>query len=133
MSNAKIRPADLRIGNWYHSVKFNCPVVCEASDIVQIYHNADGAEVDEDHIAMVFKPIILTGHWFVQFDFAMWYNGLIAVKSGVELAKEQGIYRYAHGKDRWKDVDFVHQLQNLYYPLTGTELSLSNPTPKEIK
>lgn len=113
-----MKPNELRINNFYESTKFRIRVRCEASDIAQIYYNADGTKVDEDHVATVFKPLPLTDKWLIKLGFKPFgkdwvLNGIIihTRKRGYVINKKVQI------------IKFVHQLQNIYFALTGEELT----------
>ena len=57
-----MKPNELRIGNWYNSVKFNKPVQCELVDLYELYVLSDGA-YDVPPIELMFSPIQLTRKW----------------------------------------------------------------------
>lgn len=90
------------------------------------------------------KPIPLTEEWLVKFGFSVVddacyvpeaYNYLRTLNSGsIEVSvgelstEEQASWGYAidvflHTGDSLKHIIYVHQLQNLYYALTGEELT----------
>lgn len=66
-------------------------------------------------------PITLTEEWLLKFGFDIPYQ-FVASKGEIHLAIEQGICRYYVNSEYWKDIDYVHSLQNLYFALTGEEL-----------
>lgn len=117
---------ELRIGNLYESTKFRLPVTCKLSDLVEIYHMADGAEVDKYHVLSVFAPIPITEDWVIAFGFKKYELCFpdMYVKDGcgfsIKYRKENGFtvgYRYGHVY-----LKYVHQLQDLYFALMGSEL-----------
>lgn len=69
------------------------------------------------------SPVPLTEEWLMEFGFGITCN-IVADKNKVELVYEQGIWRYYLSKTTWKDIMYVHQLQNLYFALTGEELTV---------
>ena len=112
---------ELRIGNkvWFNDI-FEWTIT--ADDIVAF-------ESDSEQ----FKPINLTEEWLVRFGFErvegnQWYN----------FYKLDNFKILIHTKDyssmiNWKDCSIedrfnwnVHQLQNLYFALTGEELTINN-------
>lgn len=129
-----MKASELRIGNWYKSVKYGCPVVCNLSDLYELYHKADGAYNDPP-IDEVFEPIPLTEEWLLKFRF-----------KEIGKTKVYIIYEIMQVHLQWCDnklfwvgcfgsersyfplddslfhIKYVHQLQNLYYALTGEEL-----------
>lgn len=81
------------------------------------------------HISKVF-PIPLTEEWLIKFGFEISRTGF-ARKNDFQIGnitiEENYQYEYANGSiGKWilKDVKYVHQLQNLYFALTGEELTL---------
>jgi len=89
------------------------------------------------------KPIKLTKEWFLKFGF-LWTN---------EVFGDDEIYFIFQSEDTWdgswtengfyylgsemlpfgKTIEFVHQLQNLYFALTGKELEFRNDECKTLK
>ena len=68
------------------------------------------------------KPIPLTEEWLIKFDITKnngypykFLNGFIKIRNGVYF------YKYY---DLDIELEFVHQLQNLYFTLTGEELTI---------
>src|SRR6185369_6863448 len=120
-----MKTAELRVNNYYQSVKFNCPVKCEISDLVEIYHRADGAEIGQDDIATLFSPIPLTEDWLIKFGCIRqrinrtkknYWNKQMDFSVDVEytFVGEELLYYYlVHNQDRRKNIMHVHQLQNL--------------------
>jgi len=72
------------------------------------------------------KPIPLTEEWLLKFGFER--SGLYNVKSQVYIYDEHGLvdtgYEYRFNYTEMK-LKYVHQLQNLYFALTGEELTIS--------
>jgi hypothetical protein len=75
-------------------------------------------------------PIPLTEEWLLKFGFKEsgrdiniihWYNGVIYLNS-YELDFNGYWLRYYRGRIHCK-INYVHQLQNLYFALTGEELT----------
>jgi hypothetical protein len=105
---------DLRIGNLVNiGGQIN---EIELVDFVDIYENKTIG---------IYKPIPLTEEWLLKFRF---------------VKKDYGcqIHYYANTKSLWKItfkkdifkrdktiIKYVHQLQNLYFALTGQELTLN--------
>jgi hypothetical protein len=99
---------ELRIGNW---------VLSPTQGEIQI---ENGWQIDEGEEV---KPIPLTEEWLIKFGFE--YSDLNG-DSGLWKIPPFQIY----GKynqfiyDYRLDVNYVHQLQNLYFALTGEELTI---------
>lgn len=110
-----MRPQELRIGNivfW----KGKNPVVLDESDFGQLHHDLNYFDVA--------NPIPITKEWLLKFEFSKkgsywfpkncwhryFFHGYV-----LNLEPEGCIVPHAQ-------VYFVHQLQNLYFALTGKEL-----------
>jgi hypothetical protein len=129
---------ELRIGNWVQSFEFGWPMQFKS------FHGLSNIESKPYD----FEPIKITKEWLVRFGFysrPMSYCISITDLPKHELKEicidlNQGIYiRQGSLKQKrdeddlvliWsidmKGVIYVHQLQNLYYALTGKELTLLN-------
>lgn len=86
---------------------------------------------DDYHV----KPISLTEEWLIKFDFGYksksscteWSIGLFSLTTDHE--DEYGDPTDGYDKFYYsfeKEVKYVHQLQNLYFALTGEELNVIN-------
>lgn len=65
------------------------------------------------------ESIPLTEEWLLKFGFESLLNGAGYVKKGTEIGyNHNGFYIITSGLK----IEYVHQLQNLYFALTGTEL-----------
>jgi len=82
-----------------------------------------------------FEPISLTEEWLIKFDFGYksksscteWSIGLFSLTTDHE--DEYGDPTDGYDKFYYsfeKEVKYVHQLQNLYFALTGEELNVIN-------
>jgi hypothetical protein len=141
---------ELRIGNWYISTKWQKPVRCELSDIVDIYDRNMGAEDKYAPVEEVFQPLPLTEEWLLKFGFEKedstpskghgnYYSmGICDYKYSFAYAgfrKDWGFYNSytdaADDKDNNRfdfiscGIQSVHQLQNLFFALTGEELTIT--------
>lgn len=113
---------ELRIGNW---VMGNTPFQVEANDIASAYYYEKLKNEPR------WNPILLTEERLVSFGFVgrkdfMW-KGVV----GVQIKDAQ---YYVAMKDLGNVIfhsltqcKYVHQLQNLYFALTGEELKLQKP------
>lgn len=124
-----MKPEELRVGNWYKSVKFGVPVRCHITDLYELCVMSDGA-TDDPPIKEMFEPIPLDEEWLVKFGF-IYSNGV-----SWSMDKEyNGLVVADDDSDDWYAVEwygaslttvtYVHQLQNLYYALTGEELKIN--------
>lgn len=109
-----IRENELRVGNW---------VLSPTEGEVQI---ENGWQIDEGEEV---EPIPLTEEWLLKFGYftqnGAW--GTIAVKGYHKNTHQLDLFGNAWVHDRegyMVDLDYVHQLQNLYFALTGEELTI---------
>lgn len=119
---------ELRIGDWYKSVKFGDAVKCDLSDLYDLCAKSDGAYNDPP-IDEMFEPIPLTEEWLLKFGFEniggyLWNcrelgeNRFINNPYGITHFEIKGHYEKKH-------IQYVHQLQNLYWCLCGKELEIN--------
>ncbi|MCK5605284.1 hypothetical protein KAR91_25555 [Candidatus Pacearchaeota archaeon] len=104
---------DLRIGNLIHETISNLHGVVSL-EILKIIEEKDNHS---------YKPILLTEEWLIKF-------GLLKTKERsyllgcYELVKYEDVFRVLLSKNGiLTSLKYVHQLQNLYFALTGNELS----------
>ena len=108
---------ELRIGNWIQFRHTETPVRITLGDFVREYND----EHLEDY-----EPIPLTEEWLVRFGYVkskelnyFWEDNNLTIwfaDSGFYIESCIGKLRIKH----------VHQLQNLYFALTGEELTLTS-------
>ena len=127
---------ELRIGNWYNHPLTNG---MEPSQIVAVDFISEFIDL--------FKPIPLTEEWLIKFEFEIdGYGGQgncytdAHLPSNKEYPNSAGLYLFRHDQDnperKWQiglrknkadssyRIKHVHQLQNLYFALTGEELKI---------
>ena len=115
---AKIKPQDLRIGNLFNP---NQPVQLEPWMFLP-------------ESTVVFEPIELTEVWLLKFSFR-YATSHDFMKGNLFLTDFGGKYYrgFLDGSVRiTKELKYVHQLQNLFFALTGEELTLTE-TPCQKK
>jgi len=100
-----MKAAELRIGNWVDIESIDVQVEC--------------LPIDYDY--SVLEPIPLTEEWLIKFGFDGQDYNLFTI----ELSRNQFMIL----KDEWlivisNNCKYVHQLQNLYFALTGEELTI---------
>ena len=119
-----MKATELRIGNWFYS---NCK---GRNEWVEKHHFSasyiDGK--DSYYLENCAEPIPLTEEWLVKFGIMQntWFE------DGSYMIKEDrgfGWEMYVRNAVKTKRISFayfkhVHQLQNLYFALTGQELEL---------
>ena len=72
------------------------------------------------------KPIPLTEEWLAKFEFVfdenLWHNQIALYPCDKGFNYNVNFFEY----DNLQNIEFVHQLQNLYHALTGEELILQS-------
>jgi len=119
-----IKPSELRLGNIISHNGEPVPVV-QIERRFKTRYRLNDLDVDERTIEDHFQPIPLTP--------ALLYNaGFSTPRDYVSTVVERGgvMIDYHLGKFRLREnnritIDYVHQLQNLYFALTGEELSIT--------
>lgn len=119
---------ELRIGNiifisWKNAVNKRVAVV-NLGAIMDLASNGSGS-------AYNYKPIPLSEKWLIKFGFekqvtrymVSYKKGLIDI-SYFNKSKVISIYVGAQRIDNGERIKHVHQLQNLYFALTGEELEV---------
>lgn len=125
-----MKASELRIGNWVHfnnliGMKYDYQVTPRFFRQLAL-NDPESLDVEIDGFH---QPILLTEEWLVKFGFYVLHIN----KSGVKIywrGQRQRVnahynafwYKTYNGTTR---VKFVHQLQNLYFALTGQELTVN--------
>jgi hypothetical protein len=122
-----MKAQELRIGNIFHwESTQNIDIV---KDIVT--YNKRVTKINNVSIFDC-KPILLTRDWILKFDFELrdgkYYKGKYLIEDGISQYFNNG-YSFRITIDNQNSthassVKYVHQLQNLYFALTGQELEL---------
>lgn len=114
---------ELRVGDWYNQFGN--------------YHQATGNTISELENApegqLWCKPILITEEWLKRFGFyeTSRYGNYLEFNINQEQALRLPICKHSE-KDFWyvlRDsvkIQYVHQLQNLYFVLTGEELTIKS-------
>lgn len=120
---------ELRIGNWVNQVVYDYEP-CNHKPIK--FHESLWYRFSESIEDLSwYEPILLTEKWLIDFGFEkeedtneFTISGstltILKLRLGVDLRERyEMLSRYFN-----PDLDYVHQLQNLYFALTGKELEL---------
>jgi len=138
-----MKPTELRIGSWYNSVKFGNAVKCELVDLYDLCANSEGA-FNNPPIDKMFTPILLDESWLVKFGFTKrkskfenivldyWVHECVCLFFNESPPEDtyligygftfDGKYYASTFNNQW--ITEVHTLQNLYFALTGEELTI---------
>jgi hypothetical protein len=127
-----MKTEELRIGNivYANGVNYKVWSICGG------YIELDSEPLDH-HTSLVLdkiEPIPLTEEWLLKFGFVIgslkncyfkaW--GKNGVESIVYEYHYKGGFEYELGTHTFKVIEYVHQLQNLYFALTGNELIIKD-------
>lgn len=127
---------ELRIGNYYEASEFNRPNKTVVPQVKQI--SIDLIYSDEGYEGLIgrkpedIKPILLTEEWLIKFGFEIKQTGsnnehwqYVECKLNPQfiIGNRKGYWSFTPiwNKD-YEPIKYVHQLQNLYFALTGKEL-----------
>jgi hypothetical protein len=123
---------DLRIGNFWDTGDFYGIDRVESYNIYQLSLMEKGSTVADFYHHV--KPIPLTEEWLLEFGFeAFRYNFRKDLDSFCMIYDLKTNTFYINDGDGYeganilKKIQYVHQLQNLYWCLCGEELTLTNP------
>ena len=114
---------ELRLGNYLNYWKQNKSVKITGVLIAGLY--ADGYCYGKGALSFFqFKPIPITEEWLLDFDFQ--YDTITYSKNEL-MCSENFTFWYKYFGEQGRilhKIKYVHQLQNLYFALTGEELIL---------
>ena len=125
-----IHATELRIGNLVECANEIWEVESVSSSAINAVHRPtensfgeySGFSVDQ------IKPIPLTEEWLLKFGFEQEYKSPMHSTYWIENLSyyfwHENKSQYANCKGLQIDCQFLHQLQNLYFALTGKELEL---------
>lgn len=123
---------ELRIGNWVHSPFY------KDYEIVALSVLGEGNELFFKSLDYYpkscrlkdIKPIKLNDLWLLRFGFKLFNDGGELVGDDMFWIHPKMKGSVNHGTYIWNicgvKIRYVHQLQNLYFALTGVELQLSS-------
>jgi hypothetical protein len=127
-----MKSTELRIGNWYN--EFSIPKQATVDLISKLEHIELNGK-----IAIDVTPIPLTEEWLLKFGFEkvsadyVSYNLKAAEDVYIVYADDYscGLFNSKESEEEelgvipnWETIKHVHQLQNLYFALTGEELTI---------
>jgi len=125
-----MKASELRLGNWVEQPNDGVTRVTAVLNDLQI-------KTETGYVDKYCRPIPLTEEWLLKFGFKQCgYEGLFWCHNklkGLEFAginwadsefPEYQFLNYRIGEEIYR-VQYVHQLQNLYFALTGEELELT--------
>lgn len=112
---------EIRLGNLFKCYNFDLTIGSINKEYVGHITNEGGFLITD------LEPIPLTEEWLVKFGFEKRVGEIFMYHTWFYIDKEcAGVSGwYFRGIDAFKSkIEYVHQLQNLYFALTGEELTL---------
>lgn len=121
-----MEPNELRISNLVTDLDGD---VMSISEITKDYVSFSGCNLKSRYGKI--QPIPLTEDWLIRFGFkrihdGVWSNGTIELNYVTQDDYYEFEFRFPFSEWMIRKLKFVHLLQNLYFALTGTELTLKN-------
>jgi len=124
----KISASELRIRNIHEGDDFSIPRLGISSvkiDGKSFNHITSYGIHLVDEGKMEFKPIALTEEWLVKFGFTKGGDRCYRIHTiRIFININKTIFAYAF--EGAVNIKFVHQLQNLFFALTGEELTIKS-------
>ena len=116
---------ELRIGNLVYYCLKDEKYINKIGGI-DIYSIEDNEEYQESH-----EPIPLTEEWLLKFGFVRidsnYEKEWLLLHKNIKTGTVDFLLNEPHtGKYKVTVLEYVHQLQNLYFALTGEELEINN-------
>jgi hypothetical protein len=109
---------ELRIGNLVHDYDEELIIVSGIS-----YGDVYSSKLGETPLARI-KPILLTEEWLIKFGFEKKINEWMKNSIVLEYINNNLFFSAGLGLSLSVQIKQVHQLQNLYFALTGQELNI---------
>jgi len=119
-----MKASELRVGNLIEIKCIAAELMTEDSFDVQECNVYNLMAICDEGKDFLFRPILLTEEWLIKFGFVSnSYQDRYENKAiHVECNKTRGFIDL--WIERMPHIKYVHQLQNLYFALTGEELTL---------
>jgi hypothetical protein len=123
---------ELRLGNYmnyrfYNPLPNNPTWETQKVTIVGILKTQLYFKFDNDNSVKKIKelePIQLTEEWLLKFGFKLNHNQRWYGLDGFYMRKIDDKFETEVGECSYKTIDYVHQLQNLYFALNDEELTM---------
>lgn len=119
---------ELRIGNW---VLWNGPIEKEEALVAMIAREEVSFECGDSGLITELEPIPITGERLLKLGFEFVFPPMGAIwsvykRNGISIRdpynKWEVVLGCQHCGHRNIKVDYIHQIQNLYFALTGLEI-----------
>lgn len=119
----RLKANELRTGNYLNGKQGHVIITeIRENNIVKIQDNTSSFYVGD-----CLKPIPLTEEWLLNFGFECVFTNddYHYYLESIDLSLDRSYQPFGIGKYKL-EFEYVHQLQNLYFALTGEELTLKN-------
>ena len=126
VSKSVILSTDLRIGNFIEKNGDICTLASVNTDKTIRIYNEDKTDTWGCFALRIFNPIEITEDWLCKLGFNKTGGTYEFIDGLVELVFHKGeVYEVIEGQWKsFKHIKHIHQLQNLYFALTGSELTV---------
>ncbi len=128
-----MKASELRIGNWVNIKMY--PYENEAHRVHTIHGDNTftidlKGKIEGCFRTSIIEPIPLTEEWLLKFGFQKYNNdpayGQEFFDKGISIFYKEDEFRFYTSRTNraWSSYEYVHELQNLYFALTGKELTI---------
>lgn len=120
-----MKASELRIGNWVNQLGFDNDTIISIDDMFETVSTNSMMDRPIDD----FNHIPLTEEWLIKFDFDNNFKQFDFENNGLKVIKDvhsDSWICYIGFLNQFNEIciiKYVHQLQNLYFALTGGELN----------
>lgn len=142
-----MKASELRIGNFVNfkdreDIDYCEVTALDAGGYIHLLRNfKDGDGDDQPEALEDITPIVLTEEWLIKFGFEateVWgdyANEKLLIcsdfKDDGRKISDSHEYYFSYGRKlRSRQIKHVHELQNLYHAITGSELALASTKPE---
>jgi hypothetical protein len=124
---------ELRIGNYVWDDYSGEMIVSAILESSAIYLRKTIALPSGEYLIKNIEPIPLTEEWLLKFGFDNINSREYGIKCGScwmslnnpkDMGEWQDYYCWTYDRFKFIELKYVHQLQNLYFALTGNELEI---------
>ena len=128
-----LQAKDLRIGNY---IMQDGEITCveKLSNSIDDWDDWDDWDRTNGKRTQDYQPLPLTEEWLLKFGFEYLQVDYFSHRNSFQLDSnlgfviwgriETGLFLYIDGNEGGEVIKYVHQLQNLYFALTGKELPI---------
>lgn len=121
-----LKARELRIGNLVYFMHTTTPEVIQITP--RFFSSLAGGQTfdeqkksGESELPEQWQPIGLTEDWLIKFGFEMGAHGFDRIKGDFIVTLE---YEFYYKNLRLQEIQYIHQLQNIFFALSGEELIL---------